>query len=124
MTTHSHTQAILLKQLGIVSLSAKTELFARLESQLSAASKAAATATEYGSEITANTRRELIPSTRLADDIKAILQQTTLSDWQVDSLASHCQISEQLLITPPLALLQRPQLKRQLWQLLTEQFHD
>ncbi len=75
-------------------------------------------------EISAHSRYQPIPATRLAEDINAILPQTRLTHWQIDSLASHSQISEQILITPPLALLQQTALKRQLWQLLSEQFYD
>ncbi|CAM5189811.1 hypothetical protein [Alishewanella longhuensis] len=85
---------------------------------------AACSAAEATTEIAANSRYQPIPATRLAEDINAILPLTTLSHWQIDSLASHSQICEQILITPPLALLQQTVLKRQLWQLLSEQFHD
>jgi len=123
MTIHSHTKAILLKQLGIMPLSAKHELF-RLLPAVTESGTVAEADTKTATVVVAHTKHELIPSTCLTADINAILQQTALNDWQIDNLATHCRISELDLITPPLALLQRPQLKRQLWQLLTEQFHD
>ncbi|WP_423187175.1 hypothetical protein ACO1PK_02885 [Alishewanella sp. d11] len=84
----------------------------------------AGSAVDVATEISAHSRYQPIPATRLADDINTILPQTRLTHWQIDSLASHSQINEQILITPPLALLQQTALKRQLWQLLSEQFYD
>lgn len=104
-------------------LSAKHELFRLLPAATEPATVAEAD-TKTAMVVVANTKHELIPSTCLTADINAILQQTALNDWQIDSLATHCRISELHLITPPLALLQQPQLKRQLWQLLTGQLND
>lgn len=91
---------------------------------IDAQSTDAGSAVDVATEISAHSRYQPIPATRLADDINTILPQTRLTHWQIDSLASHSQISEQILITPPLALLQQTTLKRQLWQLLSEQFYD
>ena len=148
MTTHSYTQTLLLKQLGIIPLVAKADFFTHLaavsnlaenESALFSAeavaqgtdiksidvqSTDAGSAADVAPEISAHSRYQPIPATRLADDIKTILAQTRLTHWQIDSLASHSQISEQILITPPLVKLQQLALKRQLWQLLSKQCYD
>ena len=132
MTTHSHTQAILLKQLGIVPLVAKLEFFAPLSSADNALQSASTTradsvvcrTSESKTELAENPRYQAILATQLAEDINALLTQTRLSDWQIDSLAKECQLFEQVLITPPLPKLQQVALKRQLWQLLSEQLHD
>ena len=79
---------------------------------------------ESATEIAANPRYQAIIATQLAEDINALLTQTRLSDWQIDSLAKDCQLCEQVLITPSLPQLQQVALKRQLWKLLSEQFHD
>ena len=96
MTIHSHTHYLLLKQLGIIPLAARTEFFVPL------------TAPHY----------QPIPASRFADDVNTILSQTSLRNWQIDINASQCQITEQTLITPPLPLLQQASQKRQLWLLL------
>lgn len=131
MNTYSQIQSILLKQLGIAPLEAKPAFFVTL-SAADKALKSTYTVNDYSVSSTnentvklaENPRFQAILATQLAEDINTTLVQTKLSDWQIDALAKDCQVCEQILITPPLPQLQQVTLKRQLWQLLSEQLHD
>jgi|GEM_PF-1559961 len=142
MTTYSQTQLILLKQLGIIPLAAKSEFFASIANPCqaietdtvteSAANNGSATsnllmihsADDSQVDVVESRYTNAQHSTVLVNDINIAMLQTTLRDWLVDGAASICSIEDHTLITPPIALLQQAERKRQLWQVLSEHYHD
>ncbi|MAD74320.1 MAG: hypothetical protein CML20_05920 [Rheinheimera sp.] len=105
----SASQAQLLRQLNIRPLQARAGFFpdALVNSHCDPSSSA-------------NAALQQPPSSVLTNDIKRMLSQAAITDWQLDPAASACQLANNStsLITPVLALLQQPELKQQLWLLL------
>ena len=104
----SVSQSQLLRQLNIRPLQARSGFFNQLDTS-------AANLT-----IASDTVGLLQPeATVLSSDIKLLLTQSVITDWQIDPDATQCQLTNNnILITPTLATLQQPCLKQQLWLLL------
>ncbi|WP_213997588.1 hypothetical protein [Arsukibacterium sp.] len=109
----SASQAQLLRQLNIKPLQVRSTFFPQSVNQ---------SETE-----TSGSAQLLQPEdSLLSSDIKHLLIQTAVTEWLIDPAASECTLTDNgsVLVTPVLAELQQPALKRQLWLLLQQQLTD